>query len=308
MAFNFGALVKGAGAAARSIDTSRKQEKQEAMLLEDRLAQGKMRDLQMRKLEDEINRPAPADSWEEIETPDGYIEVNKRTREIRPMVMGDQRVRGVPKAEPLEVVLGKSGERVYTPRSQAAGKTAPTPAEPLVQVATPEGGSVYKTRSEAVGAQAPQPASATGAADARKQSTALKNLLASLDSFEQTLTTIGSTVLPSQGKDVLQTSYNDALLKAKEAYNLGVLNGPDYMLMQRVLGDPTSLTNRAKAYGDPKEQTNRSLAQLRKMRSQFQSQLDGLAPAPGAGVPQDHSAMSDEEFAKAWAAGQFKKP
>jgi hypothetical protein len=37
------------------------------------------------------------------------------------------------------------------------------------------------------------------------------------------------------------TVYNNALLQAKEAFNLGVLNGPDYSILQSVLTDPASL-------------------------------------------------------------------
>lgn len=38
------------------------------------------------------------------------------------------------------------------------------------------------------------------------------------------------------------TVYNNMLLQAKEAYNLGVLNGPDYMILQEVITNPASLT------------------------------------------------------------------
>ena len=32
------------------------------------------------------------------------------------------------------------------------------------------------------------------------------------------------------------------MLQAKEAYNLGVLNGPDFQILQSVVTDPRSLT------------------------------------------------------------------
>ena len=35
-------------------------------------------------------------------------------------------------------------------------------------------------------------------------------------------------------------AYNNMMLQAKEAYNLGVLNGPDYQILQSVVKDPTS--------------------------------------------------------------------
>lgn len=39
------------------------------------------------------------------------------------------------------------------------------------------------------------------------------------------------------------TVYNNMMLQAKEAYNLGVLNGPDYEILQSVVADPTKLRN-----------------------------------------------------------------
>lgn len=38
------------------------------------------------------------------------------------------------------------------------------------------------------------------------------------------------------------TKYNNMMLQAKEAYNLGVLNGPDFQILQSVVTDPRSLT------------------------------------------------------------------
>jgi len=37
------------------------------------------------------------------------------------------------------------------------------------------------------------------------------------------------------------TKYNNMMLQAKEAYNLGVLNGPDFQILQSVVTDPRSL-------------------------------------------------------------------
>lgn len=44
----------------------------------------------------------------------------------------------------------------------------------------------------------------------------------------------------------LQSAHKNLLLLAKEAYNLGVLNGPDLAVMEEVIADPTSLTTKAK--------------------------------------------------------------
>lgn len=96
-----GPLIAGFGAGAKTLrginaqedaqnDAARQREKQEAALLEDRLAQKQMRDLQMRKLEDEINRPAPEQSWERIETDHGFMQVNPKTGEVRPIKLEDR--------------------------------------------------------------------------------------------------------------------------------------------------------------------------------------------------------------------------
>ena len=39
--------------------------------------------------------------------------------------------------------------------------------------------------------------------------------------------------------------YNNMMLQAKEAYNLGVLNGPDYEILQKVVKDPTNISSLA---------------------------------------------------------------
>ena len=38
----------------------------------------------------------------------------------------------------------------------------------------------------------------------------------------------------------MSNAYNNMMLQAKEAYNLGVLNGPDYDILTSIVKDPTS--------------------------------------------------------------------
>jgi hypothetical protein len=51
---------------------------------------------------------------------------------------------------------------------------------------------------------------------------------------------VTSIVNPSAVAE-MGTKYNNMMLQAKEAYNLGVLNGPDYMILQQVVTNPASL-------------------------------------------------------------------
>ncbi|MCF6318380.1 MAG: hypothetical protein L3J83_03735, partial [Proteobacteria bacterium] len=41
----------------------------------------------------------------------------------------------------------------------------------------------------------------------------------------------------------MKTMYTDLLLQGKEAYNLGVLSGPDLKLMENLVNDPTSIAS-----------------------------------------------------------------
>jgi hypothetical protein len=301
MGLRLGPILAGVSAGAKSLQGDREKKEAKQMMLEDRIKQQEMRDLQMRKLEDELNRPAAPeplvvtldDQGNPVHTP-------------RSQAAGKRAPRA---AEPLEVVIGPTGP-TYTPRSQAAGKAAPKPAEPIVQTVGPDGRSIYTTRSEAIGQQAPQPAGQTGAADRRKRGEALSNVAAALDSFERNLVATGSQILPSAEKDALQTDYENLQLQLKELFNLGVLNGPDLALMRRIIQDPTSIQGRALSAGRGDEQTRRVLKQVETMRAKlgtFRASAGVEEATPKAGVP-DHSELSDEEFAKLYKAGAFKKP
>lgn len=60
------------------------------------------------------------------------------------------------------------------------------------------------------------------------------------------------------------TKYNNMMLQAKEAYNLGVLNGPDYQILQSVVTDPTSIKGAFisnKALTDQAKELSRMMSQ-----------------------------------------------
>lgn len=50
-------------------------------------------------------------------------------------------------------------------------------------------------------------------------------------------------VLSPDARATMGTAYNNMLLQAKEAYNLGVLNGPDYQILQEVIANPNSISS-----------------------------------------------------------------
>jgi hypothetical protein len=70
----------------------------------------------------------------------------------------------------------------------------------------------------------------------------LEQVQQSVDNYESLLDKYGSEIWPGKPKEELASSYTDLLLEMKELYNLGVLNGPDLELMQKVITDPTSMS------------------------------------------------------------------
>lgn len=77
-----------------------------------------------------------------------------------------------------------------------------------------------------------------------KQMAGVNSLQSAIDSYVKELGTwsTGKMIIPSE-RARIGTAYNNMMLQAKEAYNLGVLNGPDYSILQSVIADPTKATS-----------------------------------------------------------------
>jgi hypothetical protein len=75
-------------------------------------------------------------------------------------------------------------------------------------------------------------------------------------------------------------AYNNMMLQAKEAYNLGVLNGPDYAILQKVVRDPTNPSSLLF--------TNKALdKQAENLRNTAQSIVKNAYMSQGREVPAD---------------------
>lgn len=74
---------------------------------------------------------------------------------------------------------------------------------------------------------------------ARKQVSGIDALGGAVDEYLKTLDGFGSTdLLRPDRRAEMGTKYNNMMLQAKEAYNLGVLNGPDFDILQQVVTNP----------------------------------------------------------------------
>jgi len=74
-----------------------------------------------------------------------------------------------------------------------------------------------------------------------KQVIGVSNLGDAIDEYTKQLDKFSLSDLASpDARAAMGTKYNNMMLQAKEAYNLGVLNGPDYDILTSVITDPRS--------------------------------------------------------------------
>jgi hypothetical protein len=76
---------------------------------------------------------------------------------------------------------------------------------------------------------------------ALKQVTGATNLKDAIDNYKTKLKDFSTLDMANpNARAIMGNAYNNMMLQAKEAYNLGVLNGPDYQILQSVVKDPTN--------------------------------------------------------------------
>jgi hypothetical protein len=77
----------------------------------------------------------------------------------------------------------------------------------------------------------------------QKQVTGAKNTVNAINEFKTELENFDPRSIASlspAARAKMQTKYRNMQLQAKEAYNLGVLNGPDLTIIEQLVADPTS--------------------------------------------------------------------
>jgi hypothetical protein len=139
--------------------------------------------------------------------------------------------------------LGISERQLFLSEYQAQN---PTP-----QVVQSEGG--YATVQPRTGVSAPvMTAQGTQLPGAPKQAPeaytrkadALLNMTDALNEYQKELKgfTVTTTLLPDQ-RARIGNAYQNALLQAKEIYNLGVLNGPDKAILEQIITNPLAISS-----------------------------------------------------------------
>lgn len=115
----------------------------------------------------------------------------------------------------------------------------------------------------------------TGVANVRS---AIGEYKTALDSFKM------SDLASPDARARMGTSYNNMMLQAKEAYNLGVLNGPDYMILQQVVTNPLTLKGGITSNAAMKDQATH-LDKIMAKISETSAAVHGQTPPAVASAP-----------------------
>ncbi len=91
----------------------------------------------------------------------------------------------------------------------------------------------------------------------------IENLSSAMTDYKKKLKSWSNTDLlkPDKRAD-MSTAYTDMLMQAKEAYRLGVLNGPDYELLTSVITDPVSTTGAVVSTKAMEKQVNQMMDKM----------------------------------------------
>jgi len=130
-----------------------------------------------------------------------------------------------------------------------------------------------------------------------KQVIGVKNLASSIDEYVKQLDNFKLTDLVSPNASAgMGTKYNNMMLQAKEAYNLGVLNGPDLEILTSVITDPRSF----KGAITSNEALKNQATELKRIMHTIGSNA-GAIQQPNSGINNDDdpfAGFSEEEKAE----------
>lgn len=284
MAFRLGPILAGASAGAKSLEASRDKEAAKQMLLEDRLAQKEMRELQKRTLEQALNKVAPQPEWETKETETGdYVQIDPRTGQTRAVTMQGKPVRA-PKKEKPETAPSYSFQQDKDGNIVGINPRNPT--------------QVVRTGVSAP--EKPQP----GAAEMQTKQKAAASTLALLNEIAADVEANGTDIDPRSSRRAgLASKYAQFQLKLKDAARLGALSQSDLDIMLNTLNDPTSTVARGKALGSEKIHRANVLAGIAAVRSTLERDSGAGSGGKKVSAADAAKAAADPAFA-AWLKSQ----
>lgn len=129
---------------------------------------------------------------------------------------------------------------------------------------------------------APLPGKLTEAA--RKQAGGIDALSLAIEDYRKQLGKWGKTDLAKpDARAAMGTAYNNLMLQAKEAYNLGVLNGPDLSILTSVITDPVSIRGAMTSSGAMDSQAKELDRLMQRTKSAVTGKPVPKQPTPAGG-------------------------
>jgi hypothetical protein len=165
---------------------------------------------------------------------------------------------------PLPIDLGNGKTGYIQPPARPGGPSqvlnVPGTGQPAIKPADPSVGKLGEAQ--------------------KKQVAGIDALGAAVDEYVKELSTFPLTgVINPADRARIGTKYNNMMLQAKEAYNLGVLNGPDYQILQSVVADPVSLrgfTTSNRSLANQAKELKRMMEQVKKGITKEEADNDPL--------------------------------
>lgn len=219
-----------------------------------------------------------------------------------------------------KTISGPNGEIIFMTPQGVFGQAAPgAPAMPITPQTTPAPSPMPAPDAPANPAPAPTGAPAPAAGQRpgmiqvtdpkpQKPTEAQRNRSSNVDQAFSTITNeldryaelVGKTgieAMPGESRDNLNTVRQGIMLQMKELFNLGVLNGPDLSLMERMIYDPVidplkegGLANVpdqlwTATTGGAGDRAKNSVAELKRMLTNIKDSVGKSMDQPGSPTP-----------------------
>lgn len=197
-----------------------------------------------------------------------------------------------------------------TPQAAPAASPSPSPVPaqpPVVPTPTAAPPVVPEGRPGMIQITDPKAQKPTEAQRNRSSNVdqAFSTITSELDRYAELVGETGVEAMPGEAKDNLNTVRQGIMLQMKELFNLGVLNGPDLSLMERMIYDPVvdplkdgGIANMpdqiwAAASGSAGERAKNSVAELKRMLTNIKTSVGKSVDQPGASAPTDSGGWKD---------------
>lgn len=157
-----------------------------------------------------------------------------------------------------------------------------------------------KKTGQLVDANTRQPVQGVGpkmGEQAQKQVSGVATVKDAITQYRDALKKWGATdIMNPNARARMGTIYNNMLLQAKEAYNLGVLNGPDYSILQEVITSPATLKGGITSKEALDDQAKKLDEIMTRVGQKVTQQQSGVTPPAAAAPPAPTRAQIDAEL------------